>query len=78
MLLLYGSWGEIEGKVVEVRPRRSPIPPGGLEIKLLLTFCSSGPIVDKMKQLVREAYSWEYTGQATAADHHDLNEDFEL
>ena len=39
--------GEIEGKVVEVRPRRSPIPSGGLEIKLLLTFCSSGPIVDK-------------------------------
>ena len=70
--------GDIEGKVLDIRPRRSPIPSGGLEIKLLLTFCGPGTIVDKMKQLVREAYTWEYTGQATADDHHDQDEEFQF
>ena len=48
--------GDIEGKVIDIRPRRSPIPSGGLEIKLLLTFCGPGPVVDKMKQIVRGLY----------------------
>ena len=39
------------------------IPSGGLEVKLKLTFKGLGDIVYKMKQLIRESYSWEYTGE---------------
>ena len=30
--------GLISGKVIDVKPRRSPIPSAGLEVKLCLTF----------------------------------------
>ena len=49
--------GEING-VVESRHRPSPIPSGGLEIRLKLTFKGLGDIVYKMRQLIRESYSW--------------------
>ena len=39
---------EIEGKVADIRPRRSPIPLGGLEVKLNLTFTAEGPIMHMM------------------------------
>ena len=55
--------GEINGVVEDSRHRRSPIPSGGLEVKLKLTFKGLGDIVYKMKQLIRESYSWEYTGE---------------
>ena len=55
--------GEINGVVEDSRHRLSPIPSGGLEIKLKLTFKGLGDIVYKMKQLIRESYSWEYTGE---------------
>ena len=55
--------GEINGVVEDSRQRRSPIPSGGLEVKLKLNFQGLGDIVYKMKQLIREAYSWEYTGE---------------
>ena len=38
-------------------------PPVVLEVKLKLTFKGLGDIVYKMKQLIRESYSWEYTGE---------------
>ena len=49
--------GEISGVVEDSRHRRSPIPSGGLEVKLKLTFKGLGDIVYKMKQLIREAYT---------------------
>ena len=55
--------GEINGVVEDSRHRLSPIPSGGLEVKLKLTFKGLGDIVYKMKQLIRESYSWEYTGE---------------
>ena len=60
--------GEISGVVEDSRHRRSPIPSGGLEVKLKLTFKGLGDIVYKMKQLIREAYTWEYTGEQPDRD----------
>ena len=54
--------GEISGTVEDSKPRRSPILSGGLEVKLKLTFKSSGDLVDKLKILFRQAYTWDYTG----------------
>ena len=60
--------GEISGVVEDSRHRRSPIPSGGLEVKLELTFIGLGDIVCKLKQLIREAYTWEYTGEQPDRD----------
>ena len=48
---------------MDSRQRRSLIPSGGLEVKWKLTFKDLGDIVYKMKQLIRESYSREYTGE---------------
>ncbi|KAL5269491.1 hypothetical protein ACHWQZ_G003095, partial [Mnemiopsis leidyi] len=53
--------GESNGVVDDSRHSRSPIPSGGLAVKLKLTFKGLGDIVFKMKQLIRESYCWEYT-----------------
>ena len=49
--------GEISGTVEDSKPRRSPIPSGGLEIKLNLTFKGRGDLIDKLKLLLRDAYN---------------------
>ena len=65
--------------MVEVKPRRSPRYLRKVLIELSLTFCSSGPIVDTMKQLVRGNTQARQHGPGNVVvDHHDLNEDFEL
>ena len=52
---------------------------GGLEVKLSLTFKSRGDLIDKLKLLLREAYTWDYTGEQTQGerddDEDDLNEE---
>ena len=58
----------IEGVAEDARARRYPIPSGGLEVKLLLTFKGLGVLVDHIKQLIREAYSWDYTGEQPLMD----------
>ena len=54
------------------------IPSGGLEVKLSLTFKSRGDLIDKLKLLLRKAYTWDYTGEQTQGerddDEDDLNE----
>ena len=54
--------GTVTGRVMDNKPRRSPIPSAGLEIKLLLTF--SGTNQDMMNQMrgIIRSYSYEYTG----------------
>ena len=64
-------WGN--GVVEDNRHRRSPIPSGGLEVKLKLTCKGLGDIVYKMKQLIREAYSWEYTGEVRETERVEPN-----
>ena len=50
----------------------SPIPSGGLEIKLNLTFKGRGDLIDKLKLLLRYAYNRDYTGkQALGNDNED-------
>ena len=48
--------GTICGIVDDTRPRRSPIPSGGLEIKLKLKFQAPAKLADKMKVFIRNAY----------------------
>ena len=48
-----GHAGENYGVVGDSRHRRSPIPSGGLEVKLKLTFKGLGDIVYKMKRLIQ-------------------------
>ena len=55
--------GVISGVVEDAKPRRSPIPSGGQEIKLRLTFRALAPLADKMKVLLRQAYDFEFEGQ---------------
>ena len=69
--------GAISGTVVDNEPRISPIPEGGLEIKLLLN--STHPverILNKMKELVVKQLSrLEDTFQLSSGDEEDENED---
>ena len=61
----------ISGKVVDTRPRRSPIlyliPSADLEVKLMRKFSGRAGTVDVMKQQIRQKCSWDYTG--APADH---------
>ena len=52
-------------------PRRSPIPSGGLEIKLMATFKAVAPLADKMKVLLRAAYEYEFQAQKRGDDERD-------
>ena len=72
--------GRITGKVIDTKRRPSPIPSGGLEIKLQLIFTGQGDLSCKMKRLLVDAYSWDYTGQETDEDDGEDTEDtnFEL
>ena len=47
--------GRITGKVFDTKRRLSPIPSGGLEIKLQLTFTGQGDLSCKMKRLLTNA-----------------------
>ena len=52
--ICHGHGGEISEVVEDNRHRRSHIPSRGIEVKLRLSFKSSGEIVYKIKQLIRE------------------------
>ena len=67
--------GEISGTAEDSKPRRSPIPSGGLEIKLNLTFKGRGDLIDKLKLLLRDAYNWDYTGEQTQDEGNDNEDD---
>ena len=63
--------GEIEEKGADIQPRRSPIPSGGLEVKLNLTFTAEGSIMHMMRQFLRDSYSWDYTGEQKTVQQDD-------
>ena len=69
--------GAISGTVVDTEPRMSPIPEGGLEIKLLLNFTHPVErILNRMKELVVKQLSrLEDTFQLSSEDEEDENED---
>ena len=59
--------GLITGAVEDAKPRRSPIPSGGLR----LTFRGVAPLADKMKVSLRQQYNFEFDGQQQG----DINND---
>ena len=69
--------GVISGTVVDTEPRISPIPEGGLEIKLFLNFTHPVEwILNRMKELVVKQLSrLEDTFQLSSGDEEDKNED---
>ena len=54
---------EISGYLVSNNYKPSPIPAGGLEVPLLLTFSvKNAEIFEQMKEFVTTLYDYEYTG----------------
>ena len=55
--------GEISGYLVSTNYKPSPIPTGGLEVPLLLTFSvNNEQTFEQMKEFVTTLYDYEYTG----------------
>ena len=55
---------EIPGYLVSMNYKPSPIPAGGLEVPLLLTFSvKNEQIFEEMKEFVTTLYDYEYTGR---------------
>ena len=55
--------GEISGYLVSTNYKPSPIPAGGLEVPLLLTFSvKNEQIFEQMKEFVTTLYDYEYKG----------------
>ena len=56
----------------KIRGRTSPIPAGGLEIPLLLTFsCSKAINFEKMKTFVQTLYDYKFTGTVIEEENSD-------
>ena len=56
--------GNITGHLICTNYKVSPIPAGGLEVPLLLTFSvKSERIFELMKSFVSDLYEYDYTGQ---------------
>lgn len=65
--------GKVSGKVSSIQYRPSPIPAGGLEIPVLLTFSSdSVSAITKMKKFMTELYNYDsepkYTNEVEEQD----------
>ena len=55
--------GKVNGHVKSLTYRSSPIPAGGLEIPLQLTFsCNQEKTLDIMRGFLNSLYDWSYTG----------------
>ena len=55
--------GKIKGNVMLLNNKPSPIPSGGLEIPLQLTFsCLNQWVRDTMKDFIKDFYSYDFTG----------------
>ena len=62
--------------VEDSKPSRSPIPSEALEVKLKLTFESNRDLVDKLKNLLRQAYTcWDYTSEQARGSQLIKNQD---
>ena len=68
--------GKVIGHVKSLTYRPSPIPSGGLEIPLQLTFtCDDKLNLDLMNGFVKSLYDWNYTG--LVQDNNDQDDDEE-
>ena len=73
--------GKITGNVKSLNYKPSPIPSGGLEIPLQLTFsCPVEWVRDKMKDFIDDFYSYDFTGilhNDESSDDSDIEIDLE-
>ena len=68
--------GKVIGHVKSFTYRPSPLPPGGLEIPLQLTFtCDNKLALYLMNGFAKSLYDWNYTG--LVQDNNDENDDEE-
>ena len=68
--------GSVSGTVISTKYRTSPIPAGGLEIPLLLTFsCSKAISFEKMKTFVQTLYDYKFTGTVVIEEENSDDED---
>ena len=64
--------GYVNGTVISTKYRTSPIPAGGLEIPLLLTFsCSKAINFGKMKTFVQTLYDYNFNGTIIEEENSD-------
>ena len=64
--------GSVNGTVISTKYRTSPIPAGGLDIPLLLTFsCSRAINFEKMKTFVQTLYDYKFTGTVIEEENSD-------
>ena len=64
--------GSVNGIVISTKYRTSPIPAGGLEIPLLLTFsCSKAVNFGKMKTFVQTLYDYNFNGTVIEEENSD-------
>ena len=62
-IFIKSGGGSVNGTVISTKHRTSPIPAGGLEIPLLLTFsCSKAIHFGKMKTFVQTLYDYNFNG----------------
>ena len=55
--------GKVYGTLKSLKYKASPIPSGGLEVPLMLTFeCNDKWVSDKMNEFVKKDYSYEFGG----------------
>ena len=67
--------GSVNRKVFSVKYRPSPIPSGGLEIPLMLTFkCPKSTTFLRMKKFISELYDYEYMGEVKSEESEEEDE----
>ena len=71
--------GNITGHLICTNYKVSPIPAGGLEIPLQLTFfAKSERIFELMKSFVNDLYEYDYTGEQTKNNEEESSDDEEI
>ena len=73
--------GKTTGNIKSLNYKPSPIPSGGLEIPLQLTFsCPMEWVRDKLKDFIDDFYSYDFTGilhNDESSDDSDIENDLE-
>ena len=71
--------GNITGHSIYTNYKVSPIPAGGLEVPLLLTFSvKSERIFELMKSFVNDLYEYDYTGEQAKNNEEESSDDEEI
>ena len=71
--------GNITGHLICTNYKVSPIPAGGLEVPLLITFSvKSERIFELIKSFVNDLYEYDYTGEQAKRNEEQSSEDEEI